>query len=383
MIRVKTWLFAVSIFSTLGVGAQDSAFARQVVDALTSPHFWGRGYTNRGLEKAAEYLSGQFKLLGLQPIGNSYLQAFKMDVNTFPGKMELSINNKPLRPGIDFIVSPDSRGLNGKAILQAVDSVQFFDLKKKLIITLKDKLTWSVAAEPTDHTAIFVQKDAVEALPATATVQVEQQAVKGFEAYNVLGQVRGTRQPDSVMVFSAHYDHLGGMGADTYFPGANDNASGIALLLNLAKYYAAHPQPYTMVFIGFAGEEAGLVGSKYFTEYPLVPLQNIRFLVNVDLVGTGDEGITVVNATTFTKEFKLLQHINQQQEGFSFIGARGKAANSDHYWFTEKGVPSFFIYTLGGIRAYHDVYDRGATLPFTEYNDLFQMLTGFASSLMQ
>jgi Zn-dependent M28 family amino/carboxypeptidase len=55
------------------------------------------------------------------------------------------------------------------------------------------------------------------------------------------------------------------MGKDTYFPGANDNASGTSLLLGLAKYYAANPQPFTIAFICFAGEEAGLKGSKYFT----------------------------------------------------------------------------------------------------------------------
>ncbi|WP_448636180.1 M28 family peptidase [Pedobacter panaciterrae] len=79
------------------------------------------------------------------------------------------------------------------------------------------------------------------------------------------------------MVITAHYDHLGGMGNKTYFPGANDNASGISFLLSLAKYYAANPQPYTMAFICFAGEEAGLLGSKYFTEYPLLALQKSGF----------------------------------------------------------------------------------------------------------
>ena len=68
------------------------------------------------------------------------------------------------------------------------------------------------------------------------------------------------------------------MGSKTYFPGANDNASGVTQVLTMAKYYATHPQPYTMAFILFSGEEAGLLGSKYFSENPLIPLKNIRFL---------------------------------------------------------------------------------------------------------
>ena len=64
------------------------------------------------------------------------------------------------------------------------------------------------------------------------------------------------------------------------------------------------------------------------------------------------------------------------------INARGKAANSDHYFFTEKGVPAFFFYTLGGIKAYHDVYDKPETLPLTEHEDLFRLVVRFNERLM-
>ncbi|WP_235207325.1 M28 family metallopeptidase [Pedobacter sp. V48] len=184
------------------------------------------------------------------------------------------------------------------------------------------------------------------------------------------------------MVITAHYDHLGGMGNKTYFPGANDNASGISFLLSLAKYYAANPQPYTMAFICFAGEEAGLLGSKYFTEHSLLALQKIRFLINVDMVGTGETGITVVNATIHQKEFSLLNQLNDKNKYLKKINSRGKAANSDHYFFTEKNVPAFFIYTTGGINAYHDIYDRPKTLPLTEYQDLFRLFVDFNAALM-
>ena len=129
-------------------------------------------------------------------------------------------------------------------------------------------------------------------------------------------------------------------------------------------------------------EEAGLLGSKYFTEHPLVPLKNIRFLLNTDLAGTGEDGITVVNATEFPKEFALLNEVNDQQHLLKKINVRGKAANSDHYFFTEKGVPAFFFYTMGGITAYHDVLDKSATLPLNEHEDLFKLVVGFNNKLM-
>ena len=153
------------------------------------------------------------------------------------------------------------------------------------------------------------------------------------------------------------------------------------MLLSLAKYYAAHPQQYSIGFILFAGEEIGLLGSKYYTEHPIVPLKNVRFLTNTDLAGTGSEGITVVNASIFPKEFALMNKINDEYKYLVSIGARGKAANSDHYWFTELGIPSFFFYTKGGIAAYHDVFDKAATLPLNEQGDLMQLMIKFNEGL--
>jgi hypothetical protein len=106
-------------------------------------------------------------------------------------------------------------------------------------------------------------------------------------------------------------------------------------------------------------------------------------VLNLDLEGTGDEGITVVNATEFPRAFSLLNEANDEGKFLAKINARGKAANSDHYWFTEKGVPALFLYTLGGIKAYHDVFDRAETLPLTEYEDLFKLIVKFNDKLMK
>ena len=251
-----------------------------------------------------------------------------------------------------------------------------------ILVTLKDKLTWSVSSQVADYTGIEVVKGVVEK-PLSIELNVENQFIPDYKAANICGIVKGTLQPDSLIVFTAHYDHLGGMGSNTYFPGANDNASGVSLLLNMARHYAANPAPYSMAFICFAAEEAGLLGSRHFTEQPLIDLSSIRFLINLDMVGTGETGITVVNATQYPKEFALLNQINDAHEYLVKINARGKAANSDHYFFTEKGVPAFFIYTTGGIKAYHDVNDQPGSLPLTAYNNLFKLLVDFNSKLME
>ncbi len=374
-------LFFISIAST--AFAQDYSFGRKMVDTLTSPYFWGRGYTNDGMKKAADFLADQFKSYGLQPMnGKKYFQPFTYPVNTFPGKMDVVINGKRLEPGRDFIVGPESIGGISRGDLEQLDSIQFINRAAKVIIKMQDKLTWDVSPEVASYTLILVDKKALDKAPATYRMAIEDVLVNNFKAANVCGFVKGTAQPDSVIFITAHYDHLGGMGRDTYFPGANDNASGVSLLLNLAHYYAQHPQKYTIGFICFAGEEAGLIGSKYFTENPLVPLKNIRFLINTDLAGTGEEGITVVNASEFPKEFAMMNAVNDEKKLLVKINPRGKAANSDHYFFTEKGVPSFFFYTLGGIKAYHDVFDKAATLPLNEHEHLFKLIVGFNEKLM-
>jgi hypothetical protein len=99
------------------------------------------------------------------------------------------------------------------------------------------------------------------------------------------------------------------------------------------------------------------------------------------LLGTGDDGIMVVNGAILTKEFETLVKINEEKKLVKEVRKRGKARNSDHYWFTEAGVPAFFIYTLGGTTSYHDIYDTEKQLPLTDYEDVFRLLTEFVRHL--
>ena len=369
--------------SFLHMKAQDISFGKQMVDTLTSSYFWGRGYTKDGMEKAAAYIAAEFNRYGIKPMaGKSFFQEFSYPVNIFPGRMELSINGKNLLPGKDFIVDPASKGIRKSGSLIRKDIISFINPEDRFIVSMEDKLTWSVSRNVADYSMVLIDKKSINGLPEYYEANIENKYIRKFNASNVCGLVTGKRKPDSVILITAHYDHLGGMGKDTYFPGANDNASGVSLLMNLARYYAANPPDYSIGFICFAGEEAGLVGSQFFTEKPLVPLKNIRFLVNTDLAGTGDEGITVVNATEYPTEFAMMNAVNDEYKLLFKINARGKAANSDHYFFSEKGVPAFFFYTLGGIKAYHDIFDRPETLPLEEHEDLFKLLIHFNKKLM-
>lgn len=380
--RFYTLLFLSSC--ALALQAQDSLYTKKVIKKLTSKEFFGRGYLNNGLDKSAKYIAGELKRWKAEPLfGTGYFQWFDFNVNTFPGKMEVKINGKKLKPGADFIVSPESRGFKGSMKLRKADSVTYVMDGKDAVVafTIQKKLTYSVAHEAKPYCAIELLEGKVKGEINTADVNIENAVLTKYINKNICAFIPGKQNNDTMIVFTAHYDHLGGMGKQTFFPGANDNASGVSMLLNLVKHYSKNPPKYKTMFVFFAGEEAGLLGSKYFVEQNTIDLTKIKFLVNLDLLGTGDEGITVVNATEFKFQFELLKKLNDEGKYLPLVKPRGKAQNSDHYWFTEKGVPCFFIYTMGGIKAYHDVYDKAETLPLTRYKQAFRLIISFIESV--
>jgi len=361
-----------------GVYAQDSAIIRRWMDTLAAPAFHGRGYVNNGMQQAANWIAATMQQQGLQ----IQRQTVEYPVNVFPSPSLLQVNGHTLQEGVDYLIGPESGGFDGTVSrLLQVDSATWVSADQKLIVQLADKLTWSVATRQQNHCRVIVRRAAIASAPKKIKLQVTPFFQPSFKADNVIATVAGTLRNDSAIVFTAHYDHLGQLG-NALFAGANDNASGSALLMQLACRIQAQPLPYKAVFIWFAGEEAGLVGSSWYVEKPAFPLSNIRFLLNLDLMGNGEEGITVVNATEFPNAFALLQKLNSEKQYLTAINSRGKAQNSDHYWFTEKGVPSFFWYTLGKRKAYHDVEDIAATVPLVEANDLIRLILDFSQQLI-
>jgi hypothetical protein len=404
---------------TSEIRAQLSAHVRM----LASAKMVGRGYVAGGSERAANYIASLYGKIGLrQPAdAKNYRQPYNFPVNTFPGKMLLQLDGKTLVPGRDYLVDAASASYTGKgntirradlgtvtdktdwkrmAAMLTGDYVWLLDnadsFCKKMgirlhgiapmlpagcfIIPEKGKQMWTVLRETNKSTVLYVQDSVFPANPASASVVVEAAFREDYKSENVIGIVPGAIA-DSFIVFSAHYDHLGMMGSETCFPGASDNASGMAMLLYLASYYATHPQRYTMVFIAFSGEEAGLLGSAHFVKHPLIPLGQIRFLINTDIMGDATDGVTVVNATEYKEEFALLNRINDQHQYLPVIKSRGKAANSDHYHFAEAGVPAIFLYSNGGKGFYHDIYDRAEEITFRNIPGVALLLTDFVTAL--
>jgi aminopeptidase YwaD len=401
--------------------AQNKNFVRDIINKLASESFHGRGYVNNGDDLAASFIAEIYDSLELKKVSDSYYQTFNIEVNTLPGAVKVAVGNKILQPGKDYLVEPGSPSVHGSFKLKYISEEDMED-PNKLIRSLKkekktfvvfppydrnnknivnlvnflryeptspvdgiieltdDKLTWYGATWQAQRPSLIIQRSAFPEKAEKLTLNIKAEFEGQYETQNVIGKITG--QSDSVIMITAHYDHLGRMGKNTYFPGANDNASGTALMIDLARHYSSMDSlPYTMIFIAFGAEEVGLLGSRYFVENPLIELNRIKFLLNFDLAGTGDEGIQVVNGSVFKDKFDLLREINDEHNLLPEVKVRGEACNSDHCPFYEKGVPGFFIYTLGGIKAYHDIDDIAETLPLTEYEDYFRLITKFISRL--
>jgi len=407
--------------------SQDIAYAKSITSMLCSSRMHGRGYDKHGDLRAATFIRREYQRIGLKPIANNYFQPFRINVNTFPGAMNLKINEKILEPGRDYLIDPSSgkcKGrykpstitvqsmVQGKAdsiIASAKGSVLIIDARASYTLSDNDKSTWNdyrkkllsenkarlkAIIELTDEKQLFGISSVAYSIPyfrvnasacpdniSTVSINIRNQFLDQYETRNVVGFIKGKVFPDSLLVFTAHYDHLGTMGRTVFFPGANDNASGVSMLLTLADYYKTNPSNYSLLFLTFSAEELGLLGSGYFVDYPLVDLSKIKFLINLDVVGTGSDGIAVVNGAIYHEWFSTLIYINDAEQLLPTIKRRGEACISDHCPFYRRGVPSFFIYTIGGSTAYHDINDRPEFLNFDGFERLTKLLIEFVKRM--
>lgn len=376
-------LLYVTCIQSIVLGQSFSEIGRKHIDTLSSQYFFGRGYTHDGVNKSAQYLKDIFKHYNLKAFKNDYDQNFYIDaVNTFKNEPFLIINNDTLILGDDYIIAGNAPNtiVNNKSLL-AVDSNTFIAKDSKLILKRVDKLTFVPRMSVTDTAIIYVKSNKIINNGALTTAHISSSVHSDYPTQNVIGYIKGTSNTDRYFVVTAHYDHIGGIGNSVYFPGANDNASGVGMMIALMDYYSKNPPLYNIVFMAFSGEELGLLGSFYYTQNPLFDLNKIDFLINLDLVGNGLDGITVVNALEFKDHFTVFKSICTNNHFTKNIIERPHAPNSDHYPFYKKGVPSFFIYTQGGSNAYHDIYDKSTELGLYEFDFLSQTVIDFFEAL--
>lgn len=184
-----------------------------------------------------------------------------------------------------------------------------------------------------------------------------------FDGVNILGMVPGTRVMDRYIVITAHYDHVGISDAGEIRNGADDNASGVATLLEIAARLKVAPPEHSVILVAFDGEEAGLLGAKHFVQAPPVPLSAIAMNLNFDMIARAETDMKLwVTGTYQHPTFRPLLEGIPANNGVSLAfgkdtpqdeGENNWVEASDHGAFFNADVPFLYL----GVD-YHPDYHR-------------------------
>ena len=401
---------------TMQLGAQDLAHYKKIIKELSSAKYQGRGYAEDGANKAGKWIAKEFAKVGADEV---ICQPFRLNINTFPGKMEVSIDGKKQIPGVDFTVREFNPSLKGEFKLYYIDTLNynpdkiFADLASQeykgafvvcdFMFTYKHSAdfkklqskkecsnsgmlyTWEAplkfykayGEKVREKPILWVRPDFPKDAK-TIKVDMENEFLQDYECFNVIAKVEGKRH-DSCYVFTAHYDHLGKLGKKTFYAGAHDNASGTAAIITLAAHYAQNKPEYDMYFIAFSGEDAYLRGSEWYAEHPLVPLAQIKYLFNIDMIGDNNPVQYCEVSDPGMKGYPLFEKINGEKGLFEALNRGELAGNSDHYPFAQRNVPCIFLENKEGdaFKYYHTVFDTWENAIFTSYEPTFKLIKEF------
>lgn len=226
---------------------------------------------------------------------------------------------------------------------------------------------------------VWVRADAFnKSTGGHVTIDVDNQFYKDYATENVIARIDGLRH-DSCYVLTAHYDHLGTFGPDVFYGGANDNASGTAALLTLARYFVRHRPPFDILLVSVSGEDCGLYGSTYYAEHPLVPLDRVKYLINIDMIGDNNPTLYSEASEAGMDGWRRFEQLNKQGGYFRALERGALAANSDHYPFAVRGVPCIFFENEGGdaFPYYHTPLDDVEHIRFDSALPVMQLVIDF------
>jgi len=223
-----------------------------------------------------------------------------------------------------------------------------------------------------------ISKQTAEKLANAKELKLTTDVVRAeVPAYNVVGVLEGSDPvlKNETIILGAHYDHLGRGGEGSLAPrsgeihhGADDNASGTAGLIELARVFGAQRPKLkrTLVFIAFGGEEEGLLGSNYYVNHPLVPLDKTTAMINMDMIGRMKDSKLMIGGVGTATEWRPLL----AKTDFSLTLSDDGFGPSDHSSFYSKQIPVLFFFT-GTHNDYHKPSD---TFDKINYNDEARIL---------
>ena len=203
-------------------------------------------------------------------------------------------------------------------------------------------------------------------------LEVHTKYQKEREVVNVIGILEGCDPvlKDSFLVLGAHLDHVGSQAGKIFFPGANDNASGDAALLQIARTFVHSKDgpKYSIAFVFFAGEEQGLNGSKYFVSHIPSIIHRIKYMFNFDCVRFGDS-IQVNGGKSFPDLWNICKEIDQKNDKL-LVAKSGEGGGADADPFFQKGIKTLYFVSTNSYKHLYQITD-----PETINKDLLVSIT--------
>ncbi len=432
--------------------AKEMANLKQHILYLASDKLEGRETGKKGEGLAQKYIVGQFKKIGLVPMGtDNYVQEFPFTEGVDYGKgTQLSVNGKAYERGVDWyplpytpngvskisgelinagygITTPNhgwddyadiKRDKKGKIFLMEVSSPdgmgphskfkEYSDIRTKLdtaialgaaavIFINSDTSVENLMADfknkitPSNIPVIFATAALAKVLKGKVTnceltIDIKRLSHTG---HNIIGYIDNGAK--NTVVFGAHYDHLGfgGEGSGSLYRGkpdihhgADDNASGTAALIELARYYkTSTSKNNNYLFCAFSGEEKGLLGSNYFVKNPTLPLANMNYMVNMDMVGRlkpDEKNLSINGVGSSPVWHSLVDTI--KRDGMKVKTTESGIGPSDYTSFYLKDIPVIFFFT-GTHNDYHKPSDTEDKINYTGELSVMKIIIAMVDSL--
>ncbi len=407
--------------SVLGCSKTRSVVVRdnveQVVGYLASDELMGRGTFTPEIDKASEFLANEFESIGLEEFDglDSYEQRFNIFSLT-PSSISVTINGKQIDRS-DLFVSSTHKTLAlsmpdfevvvvgpGGDLRRAYGAARNADGNTLLIVHPDHESTFARYQQFTSGPSRVVEigdgpnvvgiLSTLAAQPAPTITQADVSAtydVEELDLGNVVGKISGHRS-DEVVVFSAHYDHIGVRTVaegDSIANGANDDASGVAAVVELARFFSEEGKPErTLLFVAFTAEEMGGYGSRYFSKQldpdQIVAMFNIEMIGKPAVSGPNTAWITGFDRSDFGE---ILQRAVEGTE-YEFYADPYPDQNlfyrSDNATLARLGVPAHSISTtpIDVDPDYHQVSDELETLDLDHLTNTIQAIAAGAATIV-
>ncbi len=387
----------------------DGERALQHVETLAQPAWTGREAGTPGNEAAAQYIADQFASYGLQPAGDNgtYMQSLNTSRTALTAMPVLALLDEEgqthsLQYRVDFhqllgghagsgqvektiVYVRDVRNedlhLGGRVLLTRASADRWQDAREATargaggLLLITDKWEKHVAVKTSDVRPLRektipvyeLTEQAAESLfrlagyaprqldelppvlplPLSAHMDVQLAVTSDVSVANVLAVLPGSdpQVSDQVLILGAHLDHVGSLPDGTVFPGANNDASGVAVLLEIARLWrdTGYRPRRTVLFAAWNATEMGLLGSRYYVTHPAYALQKTLAVIQLDRVGQG-AGYYIIVSGDETQEALILAHLeNDARQVKGRLTFEKYQAGSDHEPFHQRGIPAVML----------------------------------------